>query len=496
MTKHLFKIGALGLAGAMLVGAPLQAAPAQDLTIGLPASSVANLDPLGANALIQGNMQINAQIFDTLVAYKNGDFAPSLAKSWKASEDAKTWTFTLRDGAKFTDGSTVDAEDVKASVARVVELAGPLAGLFKPLTVTVTSPTELTFTSDVGQGALLGKLSVLAIIPSELTKDGEFGLHPVGSGPFKVDSFDPSQGVKLSANANYWGGAPALSSVSFRMIPEQAARSTALETGEIQLMWTVPDDEVSALQSNPDIKVESVPTLANIVLWFNSGRPTFKDVAVRKALWSAVDVPSIVSALYSNTGEVMDGPLPDAVFGSSQQTPYKYDPDGAKAALTAAGFDFSQTIKVLMNNNTYSPLVEAIIADWARIGVKGEIDLQEPAVGTKRLLALDWDIAIIQPVVTSTGDADYTLGRLYTCAANRTAYCDPSLDKLLNQAGAEPDQAKRADLYKQAGKIVWDQAVGMYPMNVKQVWAWSSKLDGVALDPVYKPDLTKVHFVQ
>jgi peptide/nickel transport system substrate-binding protein len=140
--------------------------------------------------------------------------------------------------------------------------------------------------------------------------------------------------------------------------------------------------------------------------------------------------------------------------------------------------------------------MEAIVADWARIGIKAALDIAEPAVGTKRLLALDWDLVAIQPVITSTGDADYNLGRLYTCAAHRTGYCNPDLDTLLGEASASSDQAKRAALYKQADAIVWDDAVGMYPMEVKQVWAWRSNLDGVKLDPVYRPDLTGVHFTK
>lgn len=480
--------------GALMIASPALAQPAQDLVIALPSSSIANLDPLGPSGLVQGNLQVHAQLFDTLVVFRDGEYQPSLATEWQATEDAKSWTFTLREGVTFSDGTALDAEDVKTSLERVVTLAGPLAGLFRPITADVVSPTAIRFTSEAGQGAILGKLSMLAIVPAEKLADEGFGLAPVGSGPFRLESFDPSQGVRLVANADYWNGAPALSSVTFRMIPEPAARTTAIETGEVHLTWTLSDDQVTSLEGNSDIVVESVSTMANILFWFNSGRETFADVAVRRALREAIDFPAIIEALYPNTGAPMSGPLPDDVFGASQQTPFEFKPEESRAALAAAGWDFDQTIRILMNNNTYAPLVEAMIADWARIGVKAEIDLQEPAVGTRRLLDLDWDIAIIQPVVTSTGDADYNLGRLYTCAANRTGYCDEALDTLLAQASASPDQAVRADLYEQAGKIVWDNVVGMYPMNVRQVWAWSARLEGVTLDPVYKPDLTQVRF--
>lgn len=487
---------AMALAAGLFAAAPALAQPAQDLVIGMPVASVANLDPHGATTNVQGILQVNAQIFEPLVNFVDGEYVPALATEWSANEDATRWTIKLREGVSFSDGSSLDAEDVRASMQRVVELAGPLAGLFKPLSIEIVSPSELVISSEVGQGALLGKLFMLAIAPSEKLGD-DFGLNPVGTGPFVVDAFDPSQGVTLKANPGYWRGAPKLDSVTFRMIPEQAARTTALETGEIQLTWTLPDDQVATLSENPDLVVDTVTTMANIVLWFNSDRPAFADVEVRRALWSAIDFDTIIEALYPNTGSKMEGPLPATVFGASKQTPYVYDADAARAVLEAKGWDFDgTTVGVLMNNTTYKPLVDALLADWARIGVKGEVDLQEPAVGTKRLLDLDWDIAIVQPVITNTGDADYNLGRLYTCAANRTTYCDETLDALLTEAGAISDQARRAELYAEAGKIIWDNAVGMFPMDVKQVWAWSAALEGVRLDAVYKPDLTQIHFTK
>lgn len=484
--------GAVTLAA--LMSSVAMAQTEQNLTIGIPVASIANLDPHGALTNVQGNLQMNAQIFDTLVDFVDGAYVPALATEWSANEDATRWTFKLRDGVTFSDGSSFDAEDVRTSMERVVTLAGPLAGIFKPLTLEVVSPNEIVISSEVGQGALLGKLFMLAIGPSEQLDD-DFGLGPIGTGPFIVEQFDPSLGVTLKANPNHWRGAPKLDQVTVKLIPEQAARITALETGEIDLTWTVPDDQVGKLSNNPDLVVDKVTTMSNIVLWFNTQR-AFQDAETRRALWSAVDFDAIIGALYPNTGTKMEGPLPGTVFGASKQTPYEYDPEGAKATLEAKGFDFDATVKVLMNNSTYKPLVDAILADWARIGVKGEVDLQEPAVGTQRLLALDWDISIIQPIITNTGDADYNLGRLYTCAANRTTYCDPALDALLSEAGSISDQARRAELYAEAGKIIWDNAIGLFPMDVNQVWAWNAKLEGVQLDPVYRPNLSQIQFAK
>lgn len=412
LAKQLLTATSVAAIGAALMAVPALAQAEQNLVVGIPVASIGNLDPHGSLTNVQGNLQMNAQIFDTLVDYVDGEYLPALATEWSANEDATRWTFKLRQGVTFSDGSNFDAEDVRASMERVVTLAGPLAGIFKPLSLEVLSPTEIAVSSEVGQGALLGKMFMLAIGPSE-ELDDDFGLNPVGTGPFVVESFDPSLGATLKANPDHWRGAPKLDQVTIRLIPEQAARITALETGEIDLTWTVPDDQVAQLSNNPDLVVDKVTTMSNIVLWFNTQR-AFKDVEVRRALWSAVDFDAIIGALYPNTGTKMEGPLPSTVFGASKQTPYEYDPDGAKATLEAKGFDFSSTVKVLMNNTTYKPLVDAILADWARIGVTGEVDLQEPAVGTQRLLALDWDISIIQPIITNTGDADYNqIGRAH-----------------------------------------------------------------------------------
>jgi peptide/nickel transport system substrate-binding protein len=467
---------------------------AQDLAIGIPAISVPNLDPFGTTALGQGQFQVTAQIFDYMVNYVDGEYVPSIATEWESSDDAKEWTITIREGVTFSDGSELSAEDVKASVDQVITLAGPLAGIFKPLVFTVDSPTQVTITSELGQGALLGKLSMLPVGPSELIASPDFGLNPIGSGPFIVDAFDPSGGVDLVANEDYWNGRPLLDTVSFKMIPEAAARNTALETGEIQLTWGVPDDAVAALSSNTGLVVDSTPTLANILIWPNSGRPGLSDPDVRGALVKAVDWETLITTLFPNTGATMEGPLPLDVFGSSVQTPYEYDPEAAKDALDKAGFDYAQTFEMLGGGSIYEDLLRAIISDWAKIGVTVELQTLEPAVSSQRLLALDWDFAVVQPVNTSTGDADYNLGRLYTCAANRTGYCNPELDELLTAAGSSVDMAEREELYTEAGKIIWDETVGIFPMTVVHVWAWRAGLEGVIVDPIYKPDLTKIQF--
>ncbi len=480
------------LALALLAATSLTAvAQAADLKIGLGVATIANLDPTGTVNLSQGNMQALKQIFDTLVVYDNGAFVPSVATEWTSSEDAKEWTFKLRDDVVFSDGSKLEADDVVASAARLVENAGALAGIFKPLTLTAVGPHELKVTSETGQGALLGKLSMLGIAPSELVATEDFGLKPVGSGPFVVSSFDPNTGVELDANPNYWGGAPKIDGISFKLIAEQSARLTALETGEIDLAWDIPEDQFARISALPNIETVLQPTMSNVFVWFNSSRDVFAKPEVRRAFWKAVDYAGIVEALYPNTGTLMEGPLPADVFGASIQTPYPYDPEAARADLEAAGYDFSQPVRILMNNPTFLTFMQAVVADWQKIGINADVDLVEAAVGSKRVLELDWDMVAIN-VVTSTGDADYNLGRLYTCAANRTGYCDETLDQLLAEAGSTPDQDKRVELYNEAGKIVWDQAVGMYPMTVTSIWAWNDKVDGVVPSPILKPSFKDV----
>jgi peptide/nickel transport system substrate-binding protein len=170
------------------------------------------------------------------------------------------------------------------------------------------------------------------------------------------------------------------------------------------------------------------------------------------------------------------------VFGYAPQEPVEYDPEAAKQALVDAGFDFDTTLRFHYSQTQLRQWVDSVVSDLAAVDVKVEALEKEQAVYTEDLMALNWDINI-QQVGTLGLDASYNLGRLYTCAAERTGYCNPELDKLLKRAGTSVDPAEREAAYAEATELIWNEAVGMYPMFVNNLFATRTSVSGFEADP-------------
>ncbi|GAA1863324.1 ABC transporter substrate-binding protein [Asanoa iriomotensis] len=449
-----------------------------------------SLDPHGAAGAATGTQIAGQAIFSRLVRAKpDGEMIGDFATKWDVDPQATTWTFTLRDGVTFSDGSAADSADVVASIKRVVDLKGPNAANFTGIDAKADGPGKVVLSTAKPDPALLGKLTLLFITPSDVTEQSF--TKPVGSGPFRVDSFTPGQTLELLPNPDYYGGAPKLDKLVMRVIPEVSARMTALKTGEIQATWGIPDDQVAQLQGDDGLTVQSVPATSVYTMWFNSGVPALAKPEVRRALWQAVDFDTIVTSLYPQTGEVSKSVLAPAVLGYSALEPPKYDAAAAKAALQAAGFDFSTKLRLQFSGADYRQFIQAVVADLNKIGVKAEAAEKESAVFLEDLLAMRWDINF-QSLSTPTFDAATNLGRLYTCAAKRNGYCNPQLDTVLNEAGSISDANKRKELYAQASQIIWSDAVGMYPMSLKIAYAWRSEVHGLEPNPSYLPDFSTV----
>jgi peptide/nickel transport system substrate-binding protein len=452
--------------------------------------AIETLDPHGAAAGAIGTSHAASTIFSRLIKPDSaGELQPDLAETWESNDSGTEWTFELRDDAEFSDGTPVTSADVVASFDRLIALAGPVAGNFNG--VAVTAPDEHTVVFASENPIILGRIALLYVTKADVTDDSF--TEPIGSGPYVVESFSPSDELKLTPNESYYGEVPKVEELDYRWIPEVSTRLTALQTGEIDATWGIPDDQVPALRDNGDLTVEATPTTSVVTMWFNSSRPAFQSAEVRNAIWSAVDFESIIASLFPETGTLSDSIVAPNVLGYAPQEAKEYDPEGAKAALEEAGFDFSQTYQIQYSGSEYSQFIQAVASDLAEIGVNVEPTQKEPAVFLEDLLALNWDINF-QALGTAAFDSATNTGRLYPCAANRNGYCNPELDEILAAAGSTTDTDERIELYSQADEIIWDDAVGMYPMLLNATYAWRSDVTGFVPDPLLQPDLSTVGF--
>ncbi len=458
-------------------------------------AQINSLDVQGASAASTGTGTVAKSVFSTLVTTDDaGEIVGDLATDWTTSEDGATWTFNLDPEAVFSDGTPVTSGDVAASLARTVEQKGPNASLFTGISdVQTPSDQQLVLTTTTG-GSLLRSLTLLFVGEASGIADPEYWNKPIGSGPFVVESYSPGDTTTLARNDNYWGEKATLDTVKLVSIPEVSGQMTSLETGDVQIVVNVPQDQVAQVEGSGVARIESSDALSIMSLWFNNSVAPFDDVDVRKAMWQAVDWDKIRGDLYGDIADTGTAPIASGVFGYSEQTPYPYDPDAAKQLLADAGYPDGFDVDFKFNPESFSQLqsfLEAASTYWAEIGVTVNLMPQEQAVYLQDLTALNWDMTEV--VNTSkTGDADQILGRLYTTKANRLGYSNPEVDQLVADAAASTDQDQRAADYARIQEILWTDVAGIWPMELKSVYAVSNDVVDFVPDPSGQPTFVDV----
>ena len=474
--------------------ATLQDAPEGQLTIAMQRVLV-SLDPHGAQSVEEPTAVIATHIFGTLLTRDGatGELLPSLATEWAA--DGNTWTFNLREGVTWQDGTPFTSADVQASLQRVIDLEGPLAPLWATVTeIGVPDDLTVTFTTSEPLGTVPASATLLFVGPAAGINEEGFFDDPIGIGPYAFSSWERDSQIELVVSDTYGGEPASVGTLVFRDIPETAAKATAIETGEIDFTWGLPADQLPILAENENLVIDGTPSYAYYFNWFNSSREPFTDARVRQAMNYAIDRETLAADLLQDVGIVATAPIPATVFGWSEQTPYTYDPEKAMSLLAEAGladgFD-THVIWVPGSGPQDRELILSFISNWADIGVNVESQEMEQAAWLEKLLALDWDMDF-QTNTVRTGDADFTLRRLYTSTANRNGYANPELDELLLAAAAESDQDARLELYAQANKIIWDEAVGVFPFDLQTNYIMNKRIEGFEPTPSTIPNFATV----
>ena len=267
-----------------------------------------------------------AQVLETLVTYADGEAQPLLAESWE-NPDPLTWTFTLREGVMFSDGTPLTANDVKASLDRLIALEGPLTPLFTAVTET-RADDDATFTVVTSEplGTMLSSLSLIFIGQASGVESEEYWLSPIGTGPFVVDEYVADDHIDLVRNEDYWGEPALLDRLTIVNMPEVAARITALQTGEVDVLTGIPPDQVGGVEGQDGIEFVVEDSYQYYFMWFNQAHEPFADVRVRQAMWHAIDIAGLVEDLYGDGATVALAPITQSVFGAPALEPVRLRP--------------------------------------------------------------------------------------------------------------------------------------------------------------------------
>ena len=453
-------------------------------------SSPNNLDPRqGTDAQSE---RLGGQIFDALVRKdEHYELLPWLATSWE-QPDALTWVFHLRDGVRFHDGRRLEAEDVVYTIESLIDgsLVTAKSGNFSAvdhaeakdhLTVVVRMKRP-----DAG---LLFNMSdgLFGVVPRGSA--GNFGLHPIGSGPFKFVSAVQDKEVVVERNHDYWAGMPSekagakrIEQIRFQVVPDTITSALELKKGSADLASNVVTlDMIHTLEAEPNLKVESGPGSPVVYITFNVTDPALSDKRVRQAVACVIDRQAIVDAIWRGQAHLANTLLPAghwAAATNDELALYPHDVARAQRLLDEAGFRAGKDgvrLKLTMKTSTdeTTRLMAAVLQQQLRAaGIRLEIRSAEFGTfyadvtkGAFQIYALRW--------IGNNEDPDifryaYGSGSFPPKGGNRGRYSNPRVDALLAEASASTDRAVRKKDYVEVQKILSEELPGIplwYPNN-------------------------------
>ena len=444
------------------------------LVVAIPAD-VTSLDP--AITMDNTTWKIVYNVYERLVDYDGAttNIKPGLAEKWEVSEDGLTWKFFLEDGHKFSDGTPVDAEAVKASFDRSLKInAGP-ASVFEMVSeITVEDPLTVTFKLSDPFPPFLSTLAANygnIVNPKVLEEDenGDLGQNylaskTMGSGPYKLTEWKQGESITLEVN-EHSKVQPKLKKVVFRIIGDPSVQRMQLEKGEIDIAEGIPVDQLQTLENLENVTVLQEPSLLVDYVYINqqNGNPLIQDPRVKQALNYAIDYEGIIDGVQLGFATQMHGPIPDGLWGHDKSVKqYNLDVEKAKQLLAEAGAENLEiTLLYSDNKSWWETEALAIQANLAEVGVK--LNLNKVAYATSREMMDKGEFDLMLGVWSPDFGDPYMFMNYWFdssnigLAGNRAFYSDTEVDQLLKQAATNNDQELRHALYKQIQDIVLEE---------------------------------------
>lgn len=467
---------------------------AKDTLIFAQGADPRSLDPAFADD--GESTKINTNIYEGLVKYaaKTTDIEPCLAERWDISEDGLTYTFHLRKGVKFHDGTDFNAEAVKYNFDRQLPVNAtedmPYSGFVFGPVKDVVADDDYTVTIHLkeAQTPFLANLAMVQgspiVSPKALKENkGNVTKSPCGTGPYKFVSWDPEQSVILVKNDDYWGEPAKTKNVIFKIIKDNSARVIALNNGEADIIDGIDATVVDQIKDAGN-KVQTDEAMMTNYMAFNTTDGVFKDKEARKAVCAAINVPEMVKTLYQGYDEPATTFLPKSLPGydkSIRQT--EYDPKAAKKELGKLGIT-SVHIVTYSNPRPYNTvggqkLAEAIQGYLSKVGVECKIDAYDWTTFKTIAQGGDYDI-LFAGWGGDNGDPDNFMSLLSSddVSLNYSHFHNEKYNELIAKGLVTPVGDARSKIYTDCEKILAEDAPILPISHANFMCGVSSKVDG------------------
>lgn len=476
-------------------GAIAQEQSGATLTVAIP-GNINTLDP--ARTKVGEEYILNNLMFANLTRIAaDGEIEPDLATNWESNDDLTEWTFQLREDVTFHDGSSFEAEDVKATVERLQdpETASVARVMFEMVdSIEVVDPHTITFRLSqpyAGFPDIFGARQA-GIVPSEL--DDTLASEPVGAGPFEFVSFQPGDSIEVSRFDDYYAdGQPKLGGVTLTIIPERSSQVAALESDQVDILWDLTPEMVQQLEGSDEVKVDSVPTSAWDGVIMNAAQAPFDDPKVRKAVSLALDKSQLEEIALFGTGTPTHTMIPpDHAFYNEDLEISPADPEAARGLLAEAGFEdgFEITLYVPGSRPTRERLGVAAAEMLGEVG----IDVSIQRVPWDRFISeIEGQAAFFTDGFYGRPTLDTSIYPWYHSGGSWNSqlwnYSNSEMDEVLDNARVAEDEEARAASYKEFQRLAVEEPAGVIPYVLNHANAFTPELGNFSSHPMMWLDL-------
>jgi peptide/nickel transport system substrate-binding protein len=437
-----------------------------------------NEEPLSLDPIIpsdNGSIWVIYQMFDqlTTVNEDSSGVSPSIAESWEISDDGTVYTFAIRQGVMFHDGSPMTIDDVVFSLERVFDPKGSgysfLFGVVDGVKAVDDATVELSLKEPFTP--LLDNLNVFpaSIVPKALVEPDPdaFAQNPIGTGPFKLKEFAKGQHVQLLKSENYWkADRPHVDEVFIPYVTDDNTRILKLQGGEVDAAVAIPYAQIDQLnaQDGIDVKIEELFRFDG--MWLNHAKPPLDDVKVRQALNYATDKESMLSSIYFDKVEIANHMMPKMRFWREDIAPYEYDPERAKSLIgeSKAAGGFTMPIVIPTGDVIIQQIAQILKESYSAIGV--DVQITNLDIGTaytnfssfNYTAGANWYITSDVPAPDELAAIQFDYSALSGTKSFFTNYNSDKATELVKEAGRS-DDATREQLFGELQQLVMDDAV-------------------------------------
>jgi peptide/nickel transport system substrate-binding protein len=464
---------------------------------------IQKLDPY--NAFKVSNKIMDFFLYDRLVE-KNpetgGGFVPGLATEWNVSSDGTEFTFILREGVKFHNGEPFNAECVKVSLDRFQkEILSDSSYWTSLKEVEIVDDYKVIIRFNEPNVLCLLNLRQTAMLPAKaFTEKGTdlFFEHPIGTGAFILESFAPGQELVLKKNPEYWGEPAYVDKFIYLNITEDSTRIAGVHTGEIDIADTIPAEQISSIEANPNIEVLRVPAWDEAMLGVKCDKPPFTDIKFRQAVTLAIDRENIVKYI-TKGGQPATGVLPEGIFGFDDSiVPLERDIEKAKQLVKESIYDGREI--VILAPTGWVPktkdVLQAVQGQLIEAGINAKLEIIDGAAYVEKRAAGKYDLFFTSGSFPGDVSNFLTYRVLHSEKGNIALnYVNEELDELIVKQTKEVDEGKRIEILRKIENIMnAEVAPWLFLYQTEQIFVQRKGIVGARYYYDKCPDLRYVHY--